>query len=131
MEYGSHVDDALMNGMRTDVSFTLFLSDLDTYDGGALVIETPAGEDDIRLPAGSMVAYRLDHAPPRRAGDARRAARGRRLGAKLRPRPGAGASSCSTSTPRARRSSSATARPRSSISSRSRRANLLRMWAED
>jgi PKHD-type hydroxylase len=57
MEYGSHVDDALMNGMRTDVSFTLFLSDPDTYDGGALVIETPAGEDDVRLPAGSMVAY--------------------------------------------------------------------------
>src|SRR3954454_9794039 len=27
MEYGSHVDDALMQGTRTDVSFTLFLSD--------------------------------------------------------------------------------------------------------
>jgi len=26
MHYGSHVDDALMDGMRTDVSFTLFLS---------------------------------------------------------------------------------------------------------
>ena len=25
MHYGSHVDDALMGGMRTDVSFTLFL----------------------------------------------------------------------------------------------------------
>jgi PKHD-type hydroxylase len=57
MEYGSHVDDALMKGMRTDISFTLFLSDLDTYDGGALVIETTGGEDDIRLPAGSMVVY--------------------------------------------------------------------------
>ena len=29
MHYGSHVDDALMDGMRTDVSFTLFLSDRD------------------------------------------------------------------------------------------------------
>ncbi len=57
MNYGSHVDDALMNGMRTDVSFTLFLSDPDTYDGGALVIETSGGEDDIKLPAGSLVAY--------------------------------------------------------------------------
>src|ERR1700682_4441087 len=27
MHYGSHVDDALMGGMRTDVAFTLFLSD--------------------------------------------------------------------------------------------------------
>jgi PKHD-type hydroxylase len=57
MEYGSHVDDALMHGVRTDVSFTLFLSDPETYEGGALVIETVAGEDDVKLPAGSMVAY--------------------------------------------------------------------------
>jgi PKHD-type hydroxylase len=29
MAYGSHVDDALMSGLRTDVSFTLFLGDPD------------------------------------------------------------------------------------------------------
>jgi PKHD-type hydroxylase len=57
MRYGSHVDDALMNGMRTDVSFTLFLSDPESYDGGELVIETPAGEDAVKLPAGALVAY--------------------------------------------------------------------------
>lgn len=57
MAYGSHVDDALMNGVRTDVSFTLFLSDPDTYDGGALVIETSGSEEDVKLPAGSMVVY--------------------------------------------------------------------------
>ena len=57
MAYGSHVDDALMNGIRSDVSFTLFLSDPETYDGGALVIETSAGEEDVKLPAGSLVAY--------------------------------------------------------------------------
>jgi PKHD-type hydroxylase len=57
MAYGSHVDDALMGGMRTDVSFTLFLSDLDTYEGGALVIETTGGEEDVRLSPGSMVVY--------------------------------------------------------------------------
>jgi PKHD-type hydroxylase len=57
MAYGSHVDDALMNGVRSDVSFTLFLSDSDTYDGGALVIETSGGEEDIKLPAGSLVVY--------------------------------------------------------------------------
>ena len=43
--------------MRTDVSFTLFLSDPETYGGGELVIETAAGEDEIKLPAGSLVAY--------------------------------------------------------------------------
>jgi PKHD-type hydroxylase len=57
MKYGSHVDDALMQGLRTDVSFTLFLEDPDQYDGGELVIETPAGDDTIKLPAGALVAY--------------------------------------------------------------------------
>lgn len=57
MHYGSHVDDALMNGMRTDVSFTLFLSEPKTYDGGELVIESPAGEDAVKLGPGSLVAY--------------------------------------------------------------------------
>ncbi len=57
MEYGSHVDDALMQGMRTDVSFTLFLSEPDDCDGGALVIENAGGEEDVKLPAGSLIAY--------------------------------------------------------------------------
>jgi PKHD-type hydroxylase len=57
MHYGSHVDDALMQGMRTDVSFTLFLSEPDSYDGGELVIESPSGEDAVKLGAGSLLAY--------------------------------------------------------------------------
>ena len=57
MDYGSHVDDALMDGLRTDVSFTLFLSDPGSYDGGELVIESASGEDAIKLEAGSLVAY--------------------------------------------------------------------------
>lgn len=57
MKFGTHVDNAVMNGMRTDVSFTLFLSDPESYDGGALVIETTAGEQEIKLPAGAMVVY--------------------------------------------------------------------------
>jgi PKHD-type hydroxylase len=57
MHYGSHVDDALMQGLRTDVSFTLFLEDPDSYDGGELVIESTGGEDAVKLAAGSIVAY--------------------------------------------------------------------------
>jgi PKHD-type hydroxylase len=57
MRYGSHVDDAVMHELRTDVSFTLFLSDLEDYDGGELVIESAAGEDAIKLKPGSLVAY--------------------------------------------------------------------------
>ena len=55
--YGSHVDDAVMGGLRTDVSFTLFLADPESYDGGELVIETAGGEEHVKLPAGAVVAY--------------------------------------------------------------------------
>ena len=57
MAYGTHVDDALMGGKRTDMSFTLFLSDPASYDGGELVIEGHDGETAIKLPAGHMVLY--------------------------------------------------------------------------
>lgn len=57
MTYGSHVDDALMHGIRTDISFTLFLEEPVAYDGGALVIETSAGENAVKGPAGSLYLY--------------------------------------------------------------------------
>ena len=57
MHYGSHVDDALMDGMRTDVSFTLFLSDPSSYDGGELTIESAAGEETFKLDPGGLLAY--------------------------------------------------------------------------
>ena len=60
MEYGTHVDEPMMGGMRSDVSYTLFLAAPETYEGGALVIETPAGEQEFRLPAGAMVVYPSD-----------------------------------------------------------------------
>jgi PKHD-type hydroxylase len=55
--YGTHVDDALIAGVRTDVSFTLFLAPPEAYEGGELVIDTPGGDDAIKLPAGSVVTY--------------------------------------------------------------------------
>lgn len=57
MKYGRHVDDALMGGVRADVAFTLFLSDASAYDGGELTIESAAGDDTIKLDAGSMIVY--------------------------------------------------------------------------
>jgi PKHD-type hydroxylase len=56
-QYGTHVDDALMRGLRTDVSFTLFLAEPETYEGGALVVESAAGEQEFKLAAGSMIVY--------------------------------------------------------------------------
>lgn len=55
--YGAHVDDALMGGVRSDVSFTLFLSEPDSYDGGELVIDGTAGEEAFKLAPGSVVIY--------------------------------------------------------------------------
>ncbi|MGD9847134.1 MAG: Fe2+-dependent dioxygenase [Variibacter sp.] len=57
MHYGTHVDDALMQGLRTDVSFTLFLADPETYDGGELIVESVSGEEPVKLAAGSLFAY--------------------------------------------------------------------------
>jgi len=57
MHYGRHVDDALMDGLRTDVAFTLFLCDPASYDGGELAIESAAGEETFKLAAGALVAY--------------------------------------------------------------------------
>jgi 2-haloacid dehalogenase len=88
MRYGSHVDDALMDGMRTDVSFTLFLSEPESYDGGELAIEGVSGEETFKLDAGALVAYSATSLHHHR-GDARRAPCRRRLGEKLRSRSGA------------------------------------------
>lgn len=55
--YGAHVDDALMDGVRTDVSFTLFLADPDSYEGGELIVDSATGEDALKLPAGSVAVY--------------------------------------------------------------------------
>jgi len=57
MSYGTHVDDALMGGVRTDLSFTLFLKEPSDYDGGALIIEGNEGDTEVKLPAGSLVLY--------------------------------------------------------------------------
>lgn len=57
MEYGPHVDAPFIDGVRTDLSFTLFLSDPGAYDGGALVIDSAGAEDAIKPPAGTLAVY--------------------------------------------------------------------------
>jgi len=57
MSYGAHIDAPLMDGIRTDLSFTLFLSAPESYDGGHLVLELGHGQEAIKLPAGSLVLY--------------------------------------------------------------------------
>ncbi len=60
MEYGTHVDTALMGHqsvIRSDLSLTLFLSDPARYDGGELTIETAHGEQQVKLAPGDAVVY--------------------------------------------------------------------------
>lgn len=61
MSYGPHVDDALMGQPfqreRSDISVTVFISDASEYDGGELVIHSPYGVQEIKLPAGYAVTY--------------------------------------------------------------------------
>jgi PKHD-type hydroxylase len=61
MTYGAHVDDALMgaaaNRERTDVSVTVFINDATEYEGGELVIHSPYGPQEVKLPARFAVVY--------------------------------------------------------------------------
>jgi PKHD-type hydroxylase len=61
MTYGAHTDDALMgpvdDRLRTDLAFTLFLSERASYDGGALVVQSALGEQEIALEAGDAILY--------------------------------------------------------------------------
>jgi PKHD-type hydroxylase len=61
MTYGDHVDDALIgpadDKLRTDLAFTLFLAEPGAYQGGALVIETALGAQEIKLAAGDAILY--------------------------------------------------------------------------
>lgn len=59
--YGLHVDNAFMptaaGTIRTDLSFTLFLSPPDSYEGGELVIEHAGQTQALKPDAGDLVLY--------------------------------------------------------------------------
>ena len=62
MFYRNHMDAALMGGLRrqplrSDLSFTLFLSEPSEYGGGELVLESPFGTLRLKEPAGTVVIY--------------------------------------------------------------------------
>jgi PKHD-type hydroxylase len=60
MNYGLHVDDALMGRgtrIRSDISVTVFLSGPEEYEGGELEMQSPFGLQEVKLPAGSAVIY--------------------------------------------------------------------------
>jgi len=60
MSYGIHIDEPIMGDgpfYRTDLSFTVFLTDPDEYEGGELTIQTPYSEQQTKLKAGDAMLY--------------------------------------------------------------------------
>ena len=59
--YGHHVDNPFMpvgtSRLRTDFSFTLFLSEPETYEGGELSMTMAAGDIDAKPAAGTLILY--------------------------------------------------------------------------
>lgn len=59
--YGMHIDNPFMatrdGQVRTDLSFTLFLSDPKAYEGGELVIEQAGQTHSIKPAAGDLILY--------------------------------------------------------------------------
>ena len=55
--YGMHVDNPYMPSGRSDLSFTLFLSEPENYEGGSLCIQTINETKQIKLSAGEMIIY--------------------------------------------------------------------------
>ncbi|HEY9501720.1 MAG TPA: Fe2+-dependent dioxygenase [Pyrinomonadaceae bacterium] len=71
--FGNHVDNAIRqvpgtpHRVRTDLSATLFLSEVDEYEGGELVVEDVYGVHQVKLPAGDLILYpasSLHHVQP-------------------------------------------------------------------
>ncbi len=62
MFYKNHMDAPFMSGargtpMRSDLSFTVALADPADYRGGEFVIQTPFGEERLKLEAGNAIVY--------------------------------------------------------------------------
>jgi len=57
MGYGRHIDNAFMSSGRADLSFTIFLSERDSYEGGELYIESLNSEKIFKLNSGEIIIY--------------------------------------------------------------------------
>ncbi len=57
MQYGRHIDNPFMSSGRSDLSFTIFLTDKSTYAGGELIIEEMNTEKEFKLNSGEIIIY--------------------------------------------------------------------------
>ena len=57
MQYGRHIDNPFMSTGRSDMSFTISLTDKSNYQGGELIIEEMNSETRFKLNAGEIIIY--------------------------------------------------------------------------
>ena len=57
MHYGRHIDNPYMSSGRSDLSFTVSLTNKDSYKGGELIVETMNSEEKFKLNAGEIIIY--------------------------------------------------------------------------
>tara|TARA_B100000945_G_scaffold44170_1_gene30278 strand:- start:784 stop:1449 length:666 start_codon:yes stop_codon:yes gene_type:complete len=57
MQYGKHIDNPFMSSGRSDLSFTISLTDKSKYNGGELIIEEMNSEKEFKLNAGEIIIY--------------------------------------------------------------------------
>ena len=57
MQYGRHIDNPFMSSGRSDLSFTISLTDKSKYRGGELNIEEMNSEKEFKLNAGEIIIY--------------------------------------------------------------------------
>ena len=57
MQYGRHIDNPFMSSGRSDLSFTISLTDKSKYRGGELSIEEMNSEKEFKLNAGEIIIY--------------------------------------------------------------------------
>ena len=57
MQYGRHIDNPFMSSGRSDLSFTISLTEKSNYNGGELIIEEMSSEKEFKLNAGEIIIY--------------------------------------------------------------------------
>ena len=57
MHYGRHIDNPFMSSGRSDLSFTISLTDNSKYEGGELIIEEMNSEKEFKLNKGEIIIY--------------------------------------------------------------------------
>jgi len=57
MRYGRHIDNSFMSSGRADLSFTIFINEKESYQGGELNIENINSESTFKLNSGEIIVY--------------------------------------------------------------------------